>query len=79
MAQKHFFKKQNCVLNLCSLSFLIYKKGKDLDKWSLFKSFHVILYNSSFPLKIFCLPGIMQTQWGISGGLEFFIVVVRGS
>ena len=68
--------KQNCVLNLSSLSFLIYKKRKIWIN-DLQQPFHIIFYNSSFPLKIFCLPGIMQTQWGISGGLELFIVVVR--
>ena len=77
-AQKHLKKsKIVCLISAVLVSSHI-KKGKICIN-DLQQPLHIILYNSSFPLKIFCLPGIMQTQWGISGGLEFFIVVVRGS
>lgn len=63
-----------CLISPVLVSSYIKKRKTWIN--DLQQPFHIIFYNSSFPLKIFCLPGIMQTQWGISGGLELFIVVV---
>lgn len=57
------------------------KKEKDVGNLSdLQRSLHInILWLYNFPLRIFCLLGIMRTQGEICGGLEFVIVVVRCS
>lgn len=64
-----------CLISPVLVSSYIKKRKVSIN--DLQQPFHIIFYNSSFPLKIFHLPGIMQTQWGVSGGLEFFIVAVR--
>lgn len=70
----------NCVLNLSSLSFLIYKREKDVGNLNDLQDLCIsTFYDYNFPLRIFCLLGIRRTQWEICGGLEFVIVVVRCS